>query len=389
MLRESLFLFLGSASAFCADPPVPKPAPPEAVAMVPLAESAWRVSVGAQWRQIGSVDWDTGSAAAGWSLPWMAGRGHNRGVRVPAGAGDHTYDDGYVKTDINGATGDTWYWGYDKSSQVQGTDIVFHSADGGGSAFRTGSSPSVRDAGWSDDLAGAGLFAKIETPELLRWSRLSASLEFGYSWAHDDTSHVTRDVFHAEQRSIATSFALEDRYDASGIAIPPAPHAGGFAGPGPILPGAPTSRRLTGTDTSETAIFSSDVRESLEMNLHTLSLGPRFSAQCCERVRLGLGLGLAINIADWEAGFDESLTVRRNGGKAQLLKRWQAQASGTEVLPGFYVEVAAQTRITERVVLYVAGRYDWSEGFAADVGPSRLEFDPGGWSILLGVTLEL
>jgi len=40
---------------------------------------------------------------------------------------DRCYDDGYVYVDITGnAGGYTWYWGYQSSSQIQSSFIVFH-----------------------------------------------------------------------------------------------------------------------------------------------------------------------------------------------------------------------------------------------------------------------
>ena len=375
---------------------LPKPAKDAAV-VLPVADSAWRVTIGPQWRQIGTVDWQTGSAAASWSLPWLAGTGKNvSGSNIPRGIGDHTYDDGFVNQDPGTSIfGNTWFWGYNNASQIQGSDLVLHAAGAGSSTFSRSSSSSVRHSSWSDDLQGAGIFAKVESPELLRLGCVGVSLEFAYSWAQDDSSKTTRDVFQAVQttRSITQTGTLEDRYDISGLTvIPGAPYAGTFTGPGPSIPNAPYARSFVGgsqESSVQNAIFSSDVRESFDINLHTLSFGPHFSAQCCKDVRLGLGLGLALNIADWDAQYQETLSVSQNGGKAHVIKKWQVDESGTEVLPGFYIEATCEVRLSERLSAYVAGRYDWSDSIQEQVGPSRVSFEPGGWSVMLGLTVTL
>lgn len=381
-----------------ATPPVPSAkSVKDAAVIMPTEGSSWRVSVGAQWRQLGSLEWQTGSAAAGWSLPWMAGRGTNSGgSNVPQGQGDHSYDDGFVNADAGTPfTGTTWFWGYNNASQVQGADLVFHGS-GGGSTYSRSSWSSVRNSSWSDELEGAGVFAKLESPELLKLGSIGVSLELTYSWAKDESSQVTRDVFRAGQGSRATwgGGSFEDRYDVSGVLLPLAPYAGTFAGPGATIPNAPSSRTYTGGSGSsgsevETALFSSDVRESFEINLHTISLGPKFSGELLNKaLRVGLGAGFALNIADWDAEYEETLTVRQNSGRSRTLKRWEYDESGTEVLPGFYIEAMAEVRMTDRISAYVAGRYDWSKNMSENIGPSRMRFEPGGWSVMTGVTFK-
>ena len=385
-----------SPSPVAAIPPPSGKSVKDAAIVLPTEDSSWRVSIGAQWRQIGSLDWQTGSAASGWSLPWMAGRGTNSGgSSVPQGQGDHSYDDGFVNADAGTPfTGTTWFWGYNNASQVQGNDLVFRGS-GGSSSYSRSSWSSVRNSSWSDELEGAGIFAKLESPELLKLGSIGVSLELTYSWAQDDSSKVTRDVFRAGQSSRVTSGggSFEDRYDVAGILLPLAPYAGTYAGPGVTIPNAPYSRTYTGggggsVSNTQSILFNSDVRESFEVNLHTISLGPKFSANFGQALRLGLSTGFALNIADWDAQYEEALTVRQNGGRPRTLKRWEYDASGTEVLPGFYIETMAEVRMTDRVSAYVGGRYDWSKSMSENIGPSRMRFEPGGWSVMAGVTFK-
>jgi hypothetical protein len=375
----------------------------DAAVVQPERDTAWRFTVGPQWREIGKVDWQTGSAAASSPLPWLAGRGRNSGSsaggssNIPSGAGDHTYDDGFVNQDgATFTTGTTWFWGYDNASQVQGNDLVFHAdSDTAFSRFSRSASSHLRKSSWSDDLSGAGVFAKLESPELLRYEGVGISFELAYSWAHDDTAKYTRDLYRAEQSSRLVTGgggSIEDRYDVTGILLPLAPYEGTFTGPGVTIPNAPYSRTVSGGEEfteTRTASFSSDVRESFEVDLHTLSFGPRINWECCQDVRLGLGLGLALNIADWDADYEETLSVRQNGHAERVLKRWAESESGTEVLAGFYLEAMCQVQLAERLAAYFAGRYDWSEDMSERVGPSRVSFEPGGWSIMAGLTLSL
>lgn len=379
-------------------PTIPPPSAPvrEAAVVIPTEDSAWRLTIGPQWRQLGIVDWQTGSAAAGRPLPWLAGRGTNSGGSsgIPQGTGDHEYEDGYVNADAGTAAfGNTWYWGYDNASQLQGNDLVFHGSSSA-SSYRSSSWSSVQRSSWSEELQGVGVFAKFESPDLVKVGAFALSVELAYSWTHDETARTTRDVFRAEQRSTSytENLAIEDRYDVTGLLVPGAPYAGSYAGPGLTIPNTPYSRTESGDAGSsavQAAVFSSDVRETFEVNLHTLSFGPRLSSTPGKNVRLGVSTGLALNFVDWKASHEETLSVRQNGGPPRTLKQWRTEESGTEVLAGLYVEAVCEIRLTNRLSAYAGGRYDWSDGMSAKVGPSRVKFEPGGWTATVGLTISL
>lgn len=400
LLASSLPLFAGTPSGKSAKQVI-QPEPPTA--------NPWRFSAGYQWRQIGSVDWSTGSAASTWSLPWLVGHNRRSGggspTLPPAGVGDHFYDDGYVLQDAGTPFfGDTQFWGYNDASQITGVDVLSFHSNLSSSQSRTvaSSSSSLQDASWSDDLAGSGWFANVESPllftSLFKDGGFGFSMIGGYSFATDSTSRTTGGVFTAAQRSTTTTSgttgSLTDVYDTTGIFVPSAPYQGTFDGPGPLINNAPLSRTMTGgtgsrtTGTSSrTALFSSDVTESLDIDLHTISLGPKFSLEI-ERVRFGLGLGFALNIADWDASTSETLQVSRNGGSPRVLKRWESHASDNEVVPGFYLEANAEVQVTQHVSLFAGGRYDWAGSVHGDVGPSSFSLDLGGWTAMGGITFH-
>jgi hypothetical protein len=413
--------------------------------------SSWNFTAGYQWRQIGDLNFNSGSHAAGDTLPWLTGKGRSGitgsilpsnsvagstssdGTAGPAGANaDRTYDDGYVNQDAGTSIfGNTWFWGFNDASQVSGTTLSYHTTTpgagmttGGGSltsysSQRSSWSSLGNDLGWDSELAGSGWFGRIESPAIFARGPLSASMEIGYSYASADAAHRNADVFRAHQqtreRATTTSAApfetatvntITDTYSLAGITVPGAPYAGTLAGPGPLISNTPETRTITpgttitGASPTETpggittgsvvetttADFFSNVSESLDVDLHTISIGPHFSWEL-RRVRVGLSTGLAINVADWDADYREDLYVSENGGSARLLGTYQDHKGGAKVLPGFYVEANANVFVTRRVSLFAGGRYDWAGTLRGNVGPSDFSLDLGGWTVQGGVTI--
>ncbi len=421
-------LLLLASFLYAGDPAPIKPAASEgkkaAQSLQPPAdpESGWKFSAGAQWRQLGSVNWQTGSAATRPARPGSASSffsssstTENPSTYGPNGIGDHTYSDGYVKQDGGTATsGDTWFWGYDNASQLQGTNLQFNSSSSTSTTTTTTRSSSsfgsvtssLKDAlFWDSDLSGSGWFAKIESPEFFRTKNLSLSAEFGYSYAGAGTTQLTGGVFQARVQSVqrnssstvasTTTTQVTDTYDASGAIAPLSPYAGTLAGPGPLIQNAPTSRQSSTSNSStrlggnssttvRTMDYFSDVREAFHMNLHTISLGPDLNAQF-GRFRLGYGLGFGLNIADWDARFEERLSVRTGGG-SKVIKTWRDETNGTEVLPGLYLQTTVEVQLTQRLSLNGQARYDWAQSFRSSAGPSHFNAELQGWTLGGGLT---
>ena len=185
-------------------------------------------------------------------------------------------------------------------------------------------------------------------------------------------------------------------YDTTGVSVPSAPYSGTFTGPGPLISNTPTSRTLStatnstgssgGRASVSTADFSSHVNESLDMKMNTISFGPHLSWES-NHFALGFSSGFALNIADWDASYQEDLNVRQNGGASRLLKRYSFENSGTDVLPGVYVELNANYRITKHIALFGGGRYDWAGSIHDEVGPSSFDFKVSGWTLQGGLTV--
>ena len=481
----------------------------QAAGFVPLG-SSWNFSAGYQWRQIGDLDFRTGSQAARGSLPWMAGQGRRGSTTSTSGpttttvtsgapasttsttattgsdanfgnAGsasafaNRAYDNGYVNQfPGTAATGLTWFWGYQNASQVSGgtlsyrttapgaTTVTTSTATGGSISTTTSSSTTsttsysssrsswsqVRGGlDWEDELAGSGWFARLESPVIFAKGALGVSMELGYSFANADAGQRQNNAFRAHQETVTRAITTQstasttsttttsatgggtttttgvntitDTYNIGGVALPAAPYSGTLAGPGPLITNVPPNRTITtattttstgdggaasstSTSTSSssvtsvvsgggvvdrtTADFFSDISESIDVDLHTISLGPRFSWEW-QRLRLGVSAGLAINIADWEAVYEEQLFVSQNGGRARLLDEYRDNSGGTEVIPGFYLEANANLRLTQHISLFLGGRYDWAGSLHGNVGPSDFALDLGGWSGQGGMTI--
>jgi hypothetical protein len=270
--------------------------------------------------------------------------------------------------------------------------------------------------------------ARQETRQSARTliSAASTSTQTSSIGGSTTTSSSTTNSTNSSTNTITDSYdlAFDDGEFVGNIVLPPAPYAGTADDPqGTQIPNIPASRTITSassTSTSTTqgpttttgtppdtissttatssvadggtitettmADFFSNVTESLDVDLHTISLGPHFSMEW-QRVRVGLSTGLAINVADWNADYREDLYVSENGGTAQLLGRYQDHKGGAKVLPGFYIETNANVRLTRRVSLFAGGRYDWAGTLRGTVGPSNFALALGGWSALGGVTI--
>jgi hypothetical protein len=492
-----------TTDALLNSPPV---VPLDQAADFSLLNSSWNLSAGYQWRQIGALDFHTGSKAAKGGLPWLTGQGRrgsasssssstsssgtpvttstsstttgsnaNTGTAGPVDSfADRTYDDGYVNRDEGTlepgpySYGKTWFWGYNNAGQINRPTLTYHvnapgtttttttTAMGGGTdtTKKTTSTTSYavrhsswsglsNDLDWDSQLSGSGWFARVESPAIFTRDALAVSMEIGYSFANADTGRSNGGVFGAQQgteqltsKSIKTSSlsttttgtgsstttirvinSITDTYDVSAFLeerASNAPYSGTLMGPGTQISNIPDSRVITSATTSETTgttptststttssnkitpggastrlttvDFFSNVTESLDIDLHTASIGPHFSWEM-RRVRVGLSTGLALNIASWNADYYEDLFVKVNGHNARLLAAYHESNGGTKLLPGFYLEANSNVTLTRRVSLFAGGRYDWAGSLHGNVGPSNFSLDLGGWTAQGGITI--
>jgi hypothetical protein len=343
----------------------------------------WNLRVGAAHRSLGDIDFDTGaysSLAATGGFPPVAG--------FPAppigglnGFADRTYLDGFVFMDAdtdNPASflpGTTAFWGYQSDSQVRNGSLNFTQTYNEISS-QVDSWSAVGD--WEDDISGGTPVIEIEglVPLDENWS---VGGQLGLMFLRADAENQSR-TFSATRTVNNSLFTVTDRYDLQGVIPPLAPYNGTYNSPGtaPLIDNIPTDRitSQTGGTSSSQTIFN-QVSESLRIHLYSLSLGPSMRYEKQRFVFTG-GAGLAINLADWDASFDEKLTLK---GSKKNLRNWSSDSHKTDVLPGFYLQGSAGYRITDQWMFSAFGRYDWSQSLTGRVGPSAFSADLSGFTL--------
>lgn len=353
-------------------------------AVIPTApkpdKHRFRISAGASYRSLGSASFTTGSYSSGVRLPFMASVPTYAGTAGSSGGyADRHYRDGFVFRDGGTAEyGDTWYWGYDSPSQVQGDAINFH-AFGGSETTSSSTRSSTPGGTWGEDITGA---APVVQLDWLYDVKPDLSVGFGLSWIFlgTDGSHNTSN-FSVTQRAQANGFAIADRYALNGVLPPEAPYVATSDGPGPLIANKPSGRMIssTGVLAASSKEFTNAITESFDLDLHTISIGPTVEKRW-GRTSMAFSGGLAIGVANYDLERTEVLYA--NG---RPLQTWTDEKSGIDVLWGAYTQLQLLFAITPNWGLGASARYDWSEKLSTPIGPSNFQADPSGWS--LGVHL--
>lgn len=343
------------------------------------SSGGWRISAGYIHRQLGDVRFQTGSYSQDVLLRSMVGSPfrRNSGAGAPNAPDLRFYDDGFVRPDSSGSVdGLTWFWGYDSASQVGGDSIVFR--DSSARQRKVWSSSSYQSNTWGDQIEEGGPLLNLEYQFPLAHS-LKAGLGVGVSMIEWGGSNQTS-TFRAGQLGIERQTIVTDAFGLGGAIPPLAPYEGSLIGPGILLDAIPSDRAVATRETDRVRYdFFNRVNEELELDLYTLS--PGFNLEWQKgRVFASAGAGVAINIVDWEASYDETLYVSKNGGKARAARTWSERSGGTDVLWGAYIQAAVGVELTERLSVQGFARYDWSESFEASVGPSDFSVDLEGVS---------
>ncbi len=357
----------------------------------------WNFRVGAAYRHLGDIDFNSGAYSSPGLLPSLqpvlgAGRASGidgLGVGSTDTFADRVYVDGFVFVD--GATADptsflpgtTAYWGYQSDNQVRNGSLYYSGGEYSTSSSQSSNSSTPSD--WSSGIGGASPVLELEglLPIDDHWS-VGGAVAFLFISA--DSSHSATS-FRALRSLSESSFAVNDRYDLQGVIPPLAPYAGTLISPGtaPLIDNIPTERIITQSgDSVQSANFFNEVSESIKIHLYTLSLGPTLHYDT-DKFDFSGGLGLAVNVADWNSSFDEKLN-QTSGGSTTELRKWRDRSGKNEVLPGFYLQGSAGYQLTEAWQLSVFGRYDWSESLEGNVGPSSFSAELSGYTLGGSVT---
>lgn len=352
----------------------------------PDRQARWSLGTRLSWRNIGSVRFDT--AASSLTVPRLYGMSS---FTPPPGIGPETglvarnYDDGFVNPGPRaGATGRTTDYGYDEQRQIEGSDLVF-SATGGERRVVT-DALSSSTTGWDDD-------REWEISPYLSLSRLT---DYGNGWSVGPSFHFSFTNVDGRQGNLSTLAASErldvydvraiDRFDSTGLRLPNAPYVGSPGAIAPLLPIEPFDRAFEDTlASSDLAIFSDSINESLDVNLFGLSVGGEaFYQPDNGRFLAGVGAGVVVNFADWEANRSDRLIQVTNGGAPVEIDAISFRNSGTDVLVGLYLEAVLRYQINQDWSVEANARYDWNESLRNSVGGSDFDVDLSGLTLGVG-----
>ncbi len=266
-------------------------------------------------------------------------------IRDPTLPQDHTYSDGYVRTDVTGndhgpAPDDhaTWFWAYAAPSQISpGGDSVLMHIDS--------SAPIASTKGEGDEpLPGFELTYSRQLGELGK-ARWGVEAAFGY----------TGFDFHNEGDAVAAG-RRTDQYQFSpnaGAPLPPGfpsdPYGGNgpgtFSGPGQLL-----------LDTIETSSVGSALvvgKRRFDGAIFSGRLGPYLEIPLCRKSSVWLGGGLALVGVQSNFRYDEAVTI------ADVVGTEGHNASGShgDVLVGYYLSGSLSVALSSRLSLFGGVQY--------------------------------
>lgn len=314
----------------------------------PGATSKWFVEVGPFWRAGGDVNIRIKSLPAlPYSRPSVAATGR---VGPADRLADREYEDGYVRMDYG--TGvwdiDTWYWGYESSTQVVGDQLVFH----GGTYTAGGQSLPPRDSfsfDLDDEVGGEARIGRSVFDCKGARGRVVLGLgftQFSGSGGFEDLGYVWS----------SQGGRITDYYDllTDVSEVPPAPYSGTKEGPGYILPNIPARREVSaggGGGSPLTQIFH-NVHQDIDVDLWVLSLGLDVRGNR-NRVSYIVGAGFSGNFVSADSDFRWAAV-----GDGVTLDSARYSEDDCDFQLGVYGEAGILFVLSNRFSLSLRARYD-------------------------------
>jgi hypothetical protein len=254
------------------------------------------------------------------------------GRRTPNGA-PYNYDNGYVLTDISGnAGGQSWYWGYDSSSQVNPGNHTI--------AFdRTTASnlPGGSDQDASPYL-GAELTYNYELGLKENWHQLRYGLEFAVNWMPIEFS--SGGLYNATLTRVTDTYGYTPGTTPPGYNVPTdLPYQGTYQGPNFVINVPPVS-----SVTAQVPGATFLVQQHFDANLWGFRLGPYVEMPLSRRWSLHLSGGLAVGLLNGDASWRETLTLP--GGAGAITSN--GSGSDTDLLWGYYIGLQAAYQFNDR-----------------------------------------
>lgn len=243
------------------------------------------------------------------------------------------YDDGYVRVDNAGdPLGHTYYWGYNNPSQLNGTTLSMHAA----SSFST--------AGSGEE---SGVFPGFEMAygdNLWYWKHARVGWELGFGLLPIQISD--------SQSMSATVSQTTYNFDVSnpyGAPLPGSgsgtPYQGGPNGPGYQIPDQPAS--VVSTNVAGTVTG----KQTLDVMLYTLRLGPTFYWDLTEHVGMSLGAGPALGIVSGDYKYDETITA------GAVSAHNEGRFGATDLVYGGYVNATVMYHAVANGDIYAGVQY--------------------------------
>jgi hypothetical protein len=248
---------------------------------------------------------------------------------------NRNYDNGYNRVDSStNAGGVTWYWGYEHSQSVQGTNLVLSSY----------STPANATSKNREDDPQHGLELTYSR-ELLRgkWWHFGAEGGLGYSPISIADHHTLKN----------TAYRTNDTFSLNGTIPPNPPYHGTFGGPGDLI-GSDPSRT---TDVLARAATITGERD-LDADVFVLRLGPYFEVPLYKRFSLILNGGLTLAYAHTKFSFNEIVTISDPVNDINLVSsRRTGSGSHDDFLVGGYGGAAIGYQITREIGLMAGAQY--------------------------------
>jgi hypothetical protein len=266
----------------------------------------------------------------------------------PAAPGyDHFYDDGFNRVDASGnAGGATWYWRYERASQIVGGDTLVMSS--------TSSEPEGQFEGVTDDPHWSG---EITYARELGWNS-------SYWWGLIAGVSYNRLKFGETHSFTTPAVQIRDSYPILGP-LPPAPYEGSFSQPGVQIGDSPTRESRVLSQPAAT-----DGEYELDAEGYGFRLGLLFETPFSDTLDLQFGGGFAGMWIRSDFRLRESTSIIEAGTFERDL-----EDSDSDFVVGAYGEAGFSLRVSKRVSIQAAAQYYYLSDYSHSLGPEEAELD--------------
>ena len=271
---------------------------------------------------------------------------------TPDGA-TYNYDDGYVLTDVSGNFGDqTWNWGYDKSSQVSGDNILMHR---------------------SRPVAGSAAPAGVDANDPNLGAELAYNRELGRNgsvrWGVEVAANYLNVEFDDRSSFTAGIVRTTDTYPFTPGTTPPlAPYQGNYGGPGFVIGGTPTSSSTRYL--ADGALVSG--HRGFDADVWGFRLGPYVDFPLGTNWNLSLSAGVAVGLVSADASWNERISINNT-----LVATSRGHGDDFSVLWGGYLGAKVSYRLSDHWSIEGGAQFQALGKYDESLGGRKVELDLG------------